>query len=111
MARQEEIVLFIILLAAGHENWHLQLYEEVRHNFCHLLQSLVQGRSESELDLALRFCMERQWVHPVANLQPEAGNEVAFCAGRSQRFLAGGVEGSASCKIRLGCSTASAVWF
>lgn len=34
MACQEEIVLFIIILATGHANWRLQLYEEVRHNFC-----------------------------------------------------------------------------
>lgn len=87
MACQEEIVLFIILLATDHENWHLQLYEEVRHNFCHLLQSLVQGRSESELDLAFCFCMERRGMYPVAVLQPEAANRVVFCAGKRHTFL------------------------
>lgn len=87
MACQEEIVLFIILLAPGHESWHLQLYEEVKHNFCHLLQSLVQGRSKSELDLALCFCMERRWMHTVAVLQPEAGNRVVLCAGKRHAFL------------------------
>lgn len=80
-------MLFIILLATGHENWHLQLYEEVRRNFCHLLQSLVQGRSKSELDLALCFWMEAQWMQPVAVLWPEAGNRLVFCTGKRHAFL------------------------
>lgn len=62
MARQEEMALFIILLATGHQNWHLQLYEEVRHNFCHLPQNLVQGRSKSELSLASCSCAARRRV-------------------------------------------------
>jgi len=78
MACQEEVVLLIALLAAGPENWHLQLYEEVRHSFCHLLQSLAQGRSESELDLALCSCLGRRGVRPAAVLQPEDGNRLVF---------------------------------
>lgn len=80
MACQEEIVLVIILLATGHENWHLELRWEVKQNFCHLLQSQVQDRSKSELDLALCFCVKRQWLHPV--LEPEAGDWLVLCAGK-----------------------------
>lgn len=107
-ARQEEIALCIILLATGHENWHLQLCGEVRRNSCHLLQSLVQGRSKSELDLASCFCVERRRVRPVAVRQPE--KQVVVCAGRSHTCLMV-QEGSTGCKVQPGCRTASAVWF
>lgn len=107
-ARQEEIALCIIFLATGHENWHLQLCGEVRRNSCHLLQSLVQGRSKSELDLASCFCVERRRVRPVAVPQPE--KQVVVCAGRSHTCLMV-QEGSTGCKVQPGCRTASAVWF
>lgn len=81
MACQEEIVLFVIPLATRHENWHLQVYEEVRHNFYHLLQSLAQGRSKSELDLALCFCVLRRWMLLVAVLRLETASHFGLVKG------------------------------